>query len=212
MYVVAKRVKVLTGVLMLFGLLMMVVMIATMPFELAKDERIMTVPPKEVMQLTQSRVTLGKSSPLFTFMVPTALQEYPAKAMKVMKAQMKIIQSTKDAFTKKQAIDTLRHNSKLIYDTVEGQIRKFRNAAMMIAFGMALMVLGGIFLFLGWLRVMFSFMVVGTFCVCLPVKDQWMIGLLVAAAPSCFLVFTTWLVKDNPARQVLEYNSLDEHI
>ncbi|TNE48539.1 MAG: hypothetical protein EP343_15755 [Deltaproteobacteria bacterium] len=212
MYTIAKRVKIVAGVLMLFSLVMMVVMTTTMPFELVKDDRIQTVPPKEVMQLTQQRVALGKSSPLFVFMVPSSLQSYPAKAIKVMKSNLATIQTTKDAYAKSQAIDSLRHHSKLIFDTVEGQIRKSRNAALMITFGMGLMVLGGVFLFIGWLRVMFSFLVVGMFCVCLPIKDQWLMTPLVIVAPVCAALMVYWLVNDNPAREVLSYNSLDEHI
>ncbi len=212
MYTIARRVQIVTGVLMLFSLVMMVVLTTTMPFELAKDDRIQTVPPNQVMQLTQQRIALGKSSPLFTFMVPSSLQSYPPKAVKVMKSNLSTIQTTQDAYTRSQAIDSLRHHSKLIFDTVEGQIRKSRNAALMITFGMGLLVLGGAFLFLGWLRVMFSFLVVGTFCVCLPIKDQWLMTPLVMTAPVCVALMVFWLVNDNPAREVLSYNSLDEHI
>lgn len=202
MYHIAKKVKVTALLLILLSLTLGTLLIATMPIELARDERILTSPPAEVLQLTEQRVGWSRYYLLFSWIVPSSLQSYPAKAVAEIQQQLQRYQNSPDPFVRQQAEQAVRYHSQLAFETVEGQIRKARNATLIILLGLLLLLFGSIFLFLRWLRLMFACMMIGTVCVCMPIKDQPWLTPVVGLAPIAFVFMITWLVRDNPAQKI----------
>ncbi len=211
MFQVTKKVKIVTVVLMVLSTAFATILMMTHPIELAREDRLMKLPPAQVMELTRNRVKVARQYALFYWMVPFALQRYPKRAFQQMNLDLKAIETSKDPSKREKATYNLRLHGKLIFETVEGQLRKARNASAMMAFGLCLIWLGGVFVLMGWLRTMFSFMVVGTFCAGLPVKDHLPILALMFYVPLCFGLITFWLVRDNPPSKVMPYNEIDEH-
>lgn len=212
MFQVTKKVKITASVLLVLSATLATILFATQPFDLGKEDRLMTLPPEQVMALTRQRVAQARQYVFFFWMVPFALQRYPNQAFQQMEQDLKTLQTTKDATEREKATYSLRHHSKLIFETVDGQIRKARNASSMIAFGLCLACLGAIFLLFGLLRMMFGFLVVSMFCVGLPIKDHILILALTFFAPICFGLITFWLVRDNPPTKTMPYNNIEEHL
>lgn len=205
MFQVTQRVKAVSVLLMALSLTVAVVLFATQPIELGKEDRFATLPLSQVMSLTRNRVKVARDYTFFVLMVPSALQRYPGKAFKQMEADLKVAQSGKSPALRQKADYALRLRSKLVFETVDGQLRKARNASQMIAFGLCLLAVGCIFVLLGWIRTMFCFLLVGLFCVGMPVKDQWLTLALTFFAPIGSGLLIYWLIRDNPPRSTPDH-------